>query len=464
MDQVTAPAAGHATGVLLGLFVVFLAALVGAEIAGRLRLPSVVGEIAAGCLVGPSLLGWVAINEPLTVMAEIGAVLLLFSVGLETRLADLRKVGKSATLVAVLGVILPFVLGVLWAKVSGFDTPKALFVAAAFVATSAGITARVLADLGALGRTESRVILGAAVIDDILAMLLLGVVTALQSGSGGTAGGVDWLRLGLVLVQAVGFIVVIALVGTRLLRKHSGVLDAPISPLSPLTLSLGLCLGLAAAASSLGLAAIIGAFLAGMVLAESPQRRALERQLQPILALMVPFFFVVTGAQVNLRDLGSVGMLLTLAVVTLLAVMGKLVGCGLGALSLGKKSALIVGWGMVPRGEVGIIIATLGKSAGVFSGATYTVIIAMSLLTSVIAPPILKSLLARSEEATADTTDSTDQAEESPDNEKSRGDENHLLQVDECGFDRAGRRIIGKTAQSVPVAAVTSVEKEGEKE
>jgi Kef-type K+ transport system membrane component KefB len=427
--------AGHATAVLLGLFVVFLAALVGAEVAGRLRLPSVVGEIAAGCLIGPSLLGWVTINEPLTVLAEIGAVLLLFSVGLETRLADLRKVGKSAALVAVLGVILPFILGGAWAKIAGFDTPKAMFVAAAFVATSAGITARVLADLGALDRTEARVILGAAVIDDILAMLLLGVVTALQTGgNGGAAGGVDWLRLGLVLVQAVGFIVVIALVGTRFVRNHSGVLDAPISPLSPLTLSLGLCLGLAAAASSLGLAAIIGAFLAGMMLAESPQRRALERQLQPILALMVPFFFVVTGAQVNLKDLGSVGVLVTLAVVTLLAVVGKLVGCGLGALSLGKKSALIVGWGMVPRGEVGIIVASLGKSAGVFSGATYTIIIAMSLLTSVIAPPILKSLLAR----TSDPASPAEAADDTncPPAETTAENENHLLRVDECGFDR----------------------------
>jgi Kef-type K+ transport system membrane component KefB len=380
----------HMTGILIGLFVVYVAAQVGAEIAGRLRLPAVVGEIAAGCLVGPSALGWVTPNEPLEVLAEIGAVLLLFSVGLETRIGDLRKVGKAAGLVGVAGVILPFAMGAAWAHFAGFETNRALFVAAAFVATSAGITARVLSDLSALGRIESRVILGAAVIDDILAMLLLGVVTALQGG-----GGINTAHLLIVLVQAIGFVVVIAVFGTRLMRRQSSLLEAPISPLSPLTLSLAGCLGLAALASQIGLAAIIGAFLAGMVAAESQQRHTLERQIQPIMALLVPFFFVLTGAKISLAALASGSALLTLLVITVLAVIGKLVGCGLGALSLGRGSALIVGVGMIPRGEVGIIVATLGKSAGVFSDSVYALIIAMSLLTSIIAPPVLTVLLKR---------------------------------------------------------------------
>ena len=426
MEQgATAVDAAHATGVLVALFVVFLAAQIGAEVAQRLKMPAVVGEIAMGCLVGPSALGWVRLNEPLEVLAEIGAVLLLFSVGLETRLGDLRKVGKVASAVGVAGVVLPFVLGAAWAHFAGYATPKAMFVAAAFVATSAGITARVLSDMGVLGRTESRVILGAAVIDDILAMLLLGVVTALQGG-----GGVDFARLGFVLVQAIGFVAVIALVGTRLMRRRgSRVLDAPISPLSPLTLSLALCLGLAAAASYLGLAAIIGAFLAGMVVAEADQRHSLEKQLQPLMAFLVPFFFVVTGAKVDLAQLGSAPALGMLAVVTLLAIVSKLLGCGLGALSLGRKSALIVGVGMVPRGEVGIIVASLGMAAGVFTGQVYAVIIAMSLLTSVVAPPVLKALLAKdSPPARGDTTET----------ENADADENgsHLSSVDESGYDQ----------------------------
>ena len=379
----------HTTEILLGLFVVFVAAQIGAEIAQRLKMPAVVGEIAAGVIVGSSVLGWVKINEPLEVLAEIGAVLLLFSVGLETRVGDLKKVGRVATLVGVAGVVLPFVLGAAWAKLSGFDTPKAMFVAAAFVATSAGITARVLQEMGVLNRTESRVILGAAVIDDILAMLLLGVVTALQGG-----GSINIVSLLLVLVQAVGFVAVIAVFGTRLMRRSSPLLEAPINPLSPLTISLALCLGLAVASSYLGLAAIIGAFLAGMAAAETRQRHTLEKQLLPIMAFVVPFFFVVTGAKVNLSELGSAAAIGSLVVVTVLAIVGKLVGCGLGALSLGRKRALIVGMGMVPRGEVGIIVASLGQQAGVFTGTTYAIIIAMSLITSIIAPPVLNKLLA----------------------------------------------------------------------
>lgn len=181
----------HHTEVLFAFFLVFVAAQVGAELASRLKMPAVVGEIAAGVAVGPSLLSWINVavtngkpanhaTEPLLAMAEVGAVLLLFSVGLETRLADLKKVGKTALSVGFLGLVIPFILGAAWAYFSGYPTAKAMFIAAAFVATSAGITARVLSELGILGRIEARIILGAAVIDDILAMLLLGVVTSLQ--------------------------------------------------------------------------------------------------------------------------------------------------------------------------------------------------------------------------------------------------------------------------------------------
>src|SRR5690349_24258163 len=205
----------HASDILLTLFVVFVAAQIGAEIAQRLKLPGVVGEIAAGCVVGPSLLGWIAPEQilpgtPLDVLAEIGVVLLLFSVGLETRLEDLKKVGKVAFQVGVLGVLIPFAMSGVWAHSSGFPWSKSLFIAAAFVATSAGITARVLQELGALQRVESKVILGAAVIDDILAMLLLGVVVSLQGG-----GSVDASHLLVVLAGAAGFIAVIGWGGAR---------------------------------------------------------------------------------------------------------------------------------------------------------------------------------------------------------------------------------------------------------
>jgi Kef-type K+ transport system membrane component KefB len=378
----------HLTLTFLGVFIVFFSAQVGAEIAQRLRLPAVVGEIAAGVVVGGSVLGWVHVDESLELLAEIGAILLLFSVGLETRVEDLRKVGRVALLTGLGGVAVPFILGAAWANLSGMETPKALFIAAAFVATSAGITARVLKDLGVLDHKASRIILGAAVIDDILAMLLLAVVTSIQGETG-----LDVIGLLLVLLQAIVFVALIGFVGTRVMRRSSPWLEVPINPLSPLTISLALCLGLALAAAYLGLAAIIGAFLAGMAAAETTQRDTLQKQLHPILAFLVPFFFVVTGTRVVLAELGTLPALGALLVVTLLAIIGKLVGGGLGALSMGRKNALIVGVGMVPRGEVGIIIANLGRQAGVLDGQMYAIIIAMSLLTAIIAPSVLPLLL-----------------------------------------------------------------------
>jgi len=380
-------------GILLTLFIIFVAAQIGGEIAQRLRLPAVVGEIAAGCAVGPSALGWVALPDiatgtPLDVLAEIGVILLLFSVGLETRLDDLKKVGVSAFLVGVLGVIVPFALGSIWAHGSGFDWIRSMFVAAAFVATSAGITARVLQELGVLQRREARIILGAAVIDDILAMLLLGIVSSLQGG-----GAVDVGSLLMTLLGAVGFVAVIGWGGTRVMRRGSGWLEKPSNPMSALTIVLALCLGLAYLSMKFHLAAIIGAFLAGMIASETRQRHQLEEQTAPLLAFLTPFFFVVTGAKVNLAELGSASALWMLTVVTAIAIVSKLAGGFLGALSLGRRGATIVGFGMVPRGEVGVVIAALGLAAGVFDERIYAVIVAMSLLTAMVTPPILALLL-----------------------------------------------------------------------
>ncbi|MEO8810953.1 MAG: cation:proton antiporter [Rhodanobacter sp.] len=385
----------HASDILLTLFIIFIAAQIGAEVAQRLKLPGVVGEIAAGCVVGPSLLGWLTPEQilpgtPVDVLAEIGVVLLLFAVGLETRLEDLKKVGKSAFLVGLLGVLLPFAAGALWAHGEGFEWIKSLFVAAAFVATSAGITARVLQELGVLQHTESRVILGAAVIDDILAMLLLGVVSSLQGG-----GSLNLQTLLLTLGGAVAFVVLIGWGGTRVMRRQSGWLEAPVSPHSALTLVLALCLGLAWLSTRFGLAAIIGAFLAGMIASETRQRDELEHQALPLLSFITPFFFVVTGAKINLAELASGEALWMLSIVTAIAIASKLAGGFLGALSLGRRSATIVGFGMVPRGEVGVVIASLGLAAGVFSEQIYAIIVAMSLLTAMVTPPVLAWLLRR---------------------------------------------------------------------
>jgi Kef-type K+ transport system membrane component KefB len=381
--------------ILFSLFVVFVAAQLGGEIAQRLKLPGVVGEIVAGCVIGPSVLGWISIEQiapgtALDVLAEIGVVLLLFSVGLETRLEDLKKVGVIAFLVGVIGVVVPFLMGSVWAHGNGFDWDRSMFVAAAFVATSAGITARVLQELHALQRIESKVILGAAVIDDVLAMLLLGVVVSLQGGGAFSAS-----HLLLVLAGAIGFIAVIGWGGTRMMRWNSTWLDKPKGAHSPLMIVLALCLGLAWVSTLFGLAAIIGAFLAGMIASETRQRGALEQKTMPLLALLTPFFFVVTGSKIDLHELASVDALWMLGVVTVIAVISKFIGGWLGSIALGPHSATIVGVGMVPRGEVGIVVATLGLAAGVFNNRIYAIIVAMSLLTSVVTPPVLAWLLKR---------------------------------------------------------------------
>ncbi|HEX7326173.1 MAG TPA: cation:proton antiporter [Rhodanobacteraceae bacterium] len=378
----------HITAILLEVFIIFTAAQIGGWLAGRVRLPDVVGQIVAGCAIGPSMLGWITPSEPLEVLSEIGVVLLLFAVGLETRLDDVKRVGGSAFAVGVIGVIIPFVAGAVWAHALEPNWPRSLFVAAAFVATSAGITAAVLKQMGVLRRTESRVILGAAVIDDILAMLLLGVVVAIQAGGS--------LRLGRLLAvagEAVGFVLAVGWLGTWMMRRSAGWLDRSRNQSAVLPIVLVLCLGLAWVATRIGLAAIIGAFLAGMIASETRQREQLQEHMQPLLILLTPFFFVMTGAKVDVATLANSHALWLLLSATVLALLTKLAGGWLGSLRLGPRSAFIVGVGMIPRGEVGIVVAALGLSAGIFGELIYAVIIAMSLLTSIIAPPFLALLM-----------------------------------------------------------------------
>jgi Kef-type K+ transport system membrane component KefB len=379
-----------AADILLSLFVVFVSARIGDELAQRMHLPGVVGEIVAGALLGPSLLNWVHPGVVLDALAEIGVVFLLFAVGLETRLVDLKRVGMIAFLVGILGVIVPFGGASLWAHLEGFAWNKSMFIAAAFVATSAGITARVLQEMHALQRREAHVILAAAVIDDILAMLLLGVVVSTQG-----SGVADPVHLLIVVAEAVGFVVVVGWLGARVARRRSSWLERPRMTMSALSIVLALCLGLAWLSTRFGLAAIIGAFLAGLIASETDQRAQLEHQMKPLLTLLTPFFFVMTGVKLDVRVFLNPDALIMLSIATLLAVVSKWLGAYLGSLKLGHRSAMAVGIGMVPRGEVGVVVASLGLAAGVFSAEVYAVIVAMSLLTSILTPPLLGWMLRR---------------------------------------------------------------------
>ena len=381
----------HLTEILIQLFAILVAAKIGNEIFRRLGQPTVVGEILGGVIAGPAVFGVYEVNAETELFAEIGVVLLLFQVGLETRLHDLLRVGRTALAVGVLGVILPFAGGFAAAELAGGDLSLAIFLAAALTATSVGITSNVLRDLGALTTTGGRIILGAAVIDDVLAIMILSVATGVAAGS------FEVSNILSLLVVALLFIGVVVIGGTRILRRRRSILTDPEFAETPFLPGMIIMLGLAALASLIGLAAIIGAFLAGMVVGESSERHALEAEVAPVAAFFTPFFFGFIGAQVDLAGLANVDTLVLLAGITALAVGSKFVGAFIGALGQGRWRAALVGWGMVPRGEVGIVVAGLGLSAGAIDSEIYSVVVGMAIITTLIVPPLLPWLVRKAE-------------------------------------------------------------------
>jgi Kef-type K+ transport system membrane component KefB len=384
---VSIAASAGVADVLTDLFIVLLAAKLGDELFRRLRQPTLVGEILAGLLVGPAVFGLVEPSEVLEVFAELGVVFLLFWVGLETKLSDLRDVGSTALSVGLLGVAIPFAGGVALGAALGESTATSLFIGAALTATSVGITSAVLIELGVLERRTSRTILGAAIVDDILALLLVAVAAGVAAD-----GGVDVGAIAVTAGMAVAFVGFIALGGTKLLAKRPALLHAPRFSESPLLPAVIICLGLAAFASQIGLAAIIGAFLAGMVVAETRDQSPIEQEIEPLYAFFPPFFFAFIGLEMSLAAFGELDALLLLGAVTALAIVTKFAGAYLGALRMGRRDATFVGVGMVPRGEVGIIVAGIGNATGTIDGELFAIIVAMSVLTTLLVPPMLRRL------------------------------------------------------------------------
>ncbi|MEX1155625.1 MAG: cation:proton antiporter [Chloroflexota bacterium] len=386
----------HLASTLTQLFVVLLAAKIGDEIFKRMGQPALVGEILGGVLVGPAVLGIYRVTPETELFAEIGVVLLLFQVGVETRIGDLLRVGGTAASVGVMGVILPMGGGLALGAVLGYPIEVSVFLGAALTATSVGITARVLDDLGAMASQSGRVILGAAVIDDVLAMLIMAFASGLAAGS------VSAGQLATLVGLAGAFIGIVLLVGTRVLRTRPSILTDPEFAATPFLPGMILMLGLAALAALIGLAAIIGAFLAGMVVGESSERHALEEEVAPVAAFFTPFFFGFIGAQVNLGALADPLTLALLAGLTVLAVMTKFAGAFAGAIRLGRQRAALIGWGMVPRGEVGIVVAGLGLGAGAISSQLYSVVVGMAVLTTLMVPPLMAPLVRRAEPGAAE--------------------------------------------------------------
>jgi len=398
---------------LLLIFVAFLAAKVGSEIMERAGLPSMIGEIMAGVVLGPTIFNLITADDKFfDVLAQLGATFLLFTVGMETKISELKKVGLVATSVAVLGVVTPFIVGYYVSTFLFSSTIEAMFVATALVATSVGITARVLKDLGLINTLEAKIILGAAVVDDILAMIVLTLVSGIAKGN------LTAFNVAVVVSEAVCFVAIVTIIGTRVVKYASGKrtvhsdptvngdwavhystrafkrdswLDRLTQKQAPFVIILVVIFGLSALASFVGLAAIIGAFFAGLIFSDTKETYELEQKFEPLTIFLVPFFFVAIGARVAL---GSSSDIIPFAIIlTVVAILTKLVGCSIGAVTRGERTAMIVGAGMVPRGEVGIVIAMIGLNMGTIGLSTYSIIILVSIATTLYTPFLIKTVV-----------------------------------------------------------------------
>lgn len=424
------PAAHSLAPTFFWMAVLLLAAKVSGLIE-RFGQPAVLGELLAGVLLGNLHLLGIHTLDPvkenvfLQFLAELGVVILLFQIGLESNIGQMLRVGPRALLVATIGVIAPFVLGTLLVGplvLPGLSQSAYLFLGAALTATSVGITARVFRDLGKLQSPEARIVLGAAVIDDVMGLIILAIVSAIA-----TEGSVGLASITLITAKALLFLAGAILLG-HFTAPHLGKFFAKIHSGTGMKLTLALSLGLlfAAAAQWIGLAPIVGAFAAGLVLdsvhfrffknpevvedvrkviatldhpcKEDVQKalrkhadRHIEDLIEPISHFLVPLFFLMIGIKVELATFAQPQIILTALAITAAAFAGKIVT---GAFA-GNVRKAIVGWGMVPRGEVGLIFASMGLSLGVISKDLFSVIIIMVILTTLLTPPILTTLLKR---------------------------------------------------------------------
>jgi Kef-type K+ transport system membrane component KefB len=373
----------EATRIPYAMLLVFGSAKLLAELFERLRQPAIVGEILAGILIGPAVLDLIRPDELLTALADLGVMFLLFRVGLEVKSSELMKVGGTALIVAVLGVIVPFFLG--WGILQLWGEPQieSIFTGAAMVATSVGITAQVLASKGLLHVRASKIILAAAVVDDVLGLLVLAVVSSLARGAVNVAG------LATTAALAAGFTFIVAKWGTRTMERFVPRMQEKLRVgEAQFAMAMVLLFALSLLAVYVGVAAIVGAFLAGMALAESVGPRVHDLA-HGVTELLVPFFLAGIGMHFSLDAFSTPSTLALALAILVAAVFSKFVGCGLGALKLGRADAIRIGVGMVPRGEVGMVVAQIGLGMGVIAPHVYGVVVFMAVATTLVAPPLL---------------------------------------------------------------------------
>jgi Kef-type K+ transport system membrane component KefB len=373
---------------LFSLFILFFAAKVGEEVFRRIKQPGVIGELLGGFIVGPFALGLADVTLTAEVFAELGVMILLFTVGLEVRIDDLLAVGPMAIAVGTVGFILPIAAGTAIGLIIGVDMLAAVLIGLALAATSIGITSRVLAEMGVLDRAFARVILGAAIVDDILALLAIGLLSGFAEGELG----VDTILTLVAGLAFVGIGLALAPMGRRLPRSifvWPKFADTPVVPVFIIMFAGALL------AQFVGLAAIIGAFVVGLIIAETPVREEVEHGFRSLLGIFAPFFFAVTGANIDMSALLQPELLIIVLVLTVMGVITKLAGGIMGAFKLGRWNSIVVGLGMSPRGEVGIVVAALGLSLALIDHETYAVLLAAVILTTLVAPAMLQWAIPR---------------------------------------------------------------------
>ena len=368
------------------LIVILLAAKLAGELFERLGQPAVLGELVAGVILGSSVLGVVdPTTEMVHLLAEIGVILLLFQIGLETDLKRLLSVGPASAVVALTGVVVPFALGYYVAAAMGMPTLPAVVAGAALTATSVGITARVLSDLGRLQEPESQIVLGAAVIDDVIGLIILAVVSQVVGGAELTT-----LGVGKTIGLAFGFLIGVLLIGNIVVPRLFDFLSRIGKEETLGTMALAFAFLVAYLADAAGSALIIGAFAAGLVLAPTSHAMVVEHNVLRLSLFFVPIFFVAVGAAVDVTTFGDPQVLAVGGALIAVAIIGKFVAGYAPFWFRGKKS--VIGVGMIPRGEVGLIFAQMGLTSGVLDLGMFSALTMMVMVTTFMAPPLLKVL------------------------------------------------------------------------
>ena len=370
-----------------------------AELFLRLKLPIVLGELIAGMIIGPFALGafiigadgdpLLQINDEIRILGEIGAIVILFMAGLEMTPKEFLRGGKASFTVGTLGVVVPFFAGLLVFQMFGFDALQSMLIATALTATSIAISIQVLSEFGKLKTPEARLIIGAAVVDDILAIAVLSVVTSIAGGDGGVEN-IDITEVTITILQVLGFfaamliasILVIPRIVTPRLWRAKGSVEG---------IATASFFGAAALAGSIGLSPIVGAFAVGMALSTTKVFEKVENYIGKVGLIFAPLFFAIIGAQVDLRQV-NIEILGISVIIIAVAIITKLFGCGLPAMMFLKDKAqgLRVGIGMISRGEVGLIVAGVGVGAGILTSEVYSTIVIMVAVTTIVTPIWLK--------------------------------------------------------------------------